>query len=215
MKSILLIGLGRFGRHLAIDLNKQNCEILAIDSKENRIEDVLPYVSNALIGDCTSKKFLESLGVSNFDVCFVAIGSDFQSSLITTSFLKELGAKKVIARAAKDIQAKFLTQIGADEIIYPEKQIASWAAIRYSSEHILDYIEVSEDYGIYEVELPNSWIGKTVGEIDIRKTYNVNIMAVKKEGNLQMEITPSTKFNETDRILILGKNKDVRRCFKL
>ena len=145
MKSILLIGLGRFGRHIAEELNKLGHEVMAVDENEDRVNAVLSIVTNAQIGDSTNAEFLEALGVRNFDVCIVAISGNFQSSLETTSLLKELGAKMVVSRAERDVQAKFLLRNGADEVLYPEKQLAKWAAIRYGSDHVLDYIEL--DHG--------------------------------------------------------------------
>ena len=172
MKSILLIGLGRFGRHIAIKLDELNHQVMAVDNNESRVEAVLPYVRNAQIGDATNEDFIRSLGVRNFDVCIVAIGDNFQSSLETTSLLKELGAKMVVSRAARDVHAKFLLRNGADEVVYPEKQLASWTAIRYSADHIFDYVELDEEHGIFEISIPDAWIGKTVGDLDIRKEYH-------------------------------------------
>ena len=189
MKTILLIGLGRFGKHIAMKLHELHHEVMAIDKKEERVEEILPYVTNAQIGDSMNEAFLSSLGVGNYDVCIVAIGNDFQSSLETTSLLKELGAKMVVSRAARDVQAKFLLRNGADEIVYPEKQLATWTAIRYSSDHLFDYIELDNDYAIFEVAAPNEWIGRTVGEINIRKKYNINIMALKRNEKLELTIT--------------------------
>ena len=162
MKSVLLIGLGRFGRHIAMKLSELKHQTLAIDNDEERVEQVLPYVTSAQIGDCTNPTFISSLGVRDFDVCIVAIGDDFQSSLEVTSLLKENGAKKVVSRASRDIQEKFLLRNGADEVVYPEKQLASWLAIRFTSDHILDYIELDEKHGIFEVSTPKEWVGKTV-----------------------------------------------------
>ena len=140
MKSILLIGLGRFGKHIAMHLNHLGHQVMAVDTSEERVEDVLPIVTNAQIGDSTNADFLESLGVRNYDVCIVAIGNNFQSSLETTSLLSELGARFVVSRAATDVQEKFLLRNGANEVVYPEKQLAKWTAIRYSADHILDNI---------------------------------------------------------------------------
>lgn len=215
MKSILLIGLGRFGKHIAMKLNELGHQVMAVDRVEERVDTVLPYVTNAQIGDSTNEEFLRSLGISNFDVCIVAIGNDFQGSLETTSLLKELGAKFVVSRAARDVQAKFLLRNGADDIVYPEKQLAYWTAIRFSSEHIFDYIEVDEDYAIFEVSIPEEWLGKTVGEIDIRKKYSINIMALKKNGKMNMLITPETGFDAEQTMLVLGRNKDIQRCFHI
>lgn len=215
MKSILLIGLGRFGRHIAQELNALGHQIMAIDNNEDRVNAVLSYVTNAQIGDSTSEYFLRSLGVGNFDVCMVTIGGDFQSSLETTSLLKELGAKFVISRAERDVQAKFLLRNGADEVVYPEKQLAKWAAIRYSSDHILDYIELQDDHAIMEVTIPPEWIDKSIGTIDIRKRYNINILAVKKDGKLDMNITPDTVLSRNESMLVLGKYNVIQRCFRL
>ena len=134
MKSILLIGLGRFGRHIAENLYELKHQVMAVDKKEDRVNAVLDFVTNAVIGDSTNEEFLKSLGVGNYDICMVCIGDDFQSSLETTSLLKELGAKKVVSRAARDVHAKFLLRNGADEVVYPERQLAKWSAIRYTSD---------------------------------------------------------------------------------
>ena len=215
MKSILLIGLGRFGKHIAVKLHELNHEVMAIDKNEERVDEVLPYVTNAQNGDSMKEEFLRSLGVGNYDVCIVAIGNDFQGSLETTSLLKELGAKKVVARAARDIQAKFLLRNGADEIVYPEKQLANWTAIRYTSDHIFDYIELDEEHAIFEIEVPMNWISKSIGEIDIRRRYNINIMAIKKKGKLEMAISPDTRLEEDEALLVLGRHKDIQKCFHI
>lgn len=215
MKSILLIGLGRFGKHIAVKLHELNHEVMAIDKNEERVDEVLPYVTNAQIGDSMKEEFLRSLGVGNYDVCIVAIGNDFQGSLETTSLLKELGAKKVVARAARDIQAKFLLRNGADEIVYPEKQLANWTAIRYTSDHIFDYIELGDEHAIFEIEVPMNWIGKSIGEIDIRRRYNINIMAIKKKGKLEMAVSPDTRLEEDEALLVLGHHKDIQKCFHI
>lgn len=215
MKSILLIGLGRFGKHIALQLNQLGHQVMAIDHNEERVNDVLSYVTNAQIGDSTNYEFLDSLGVRNFDVCIVAIGNDFQSSLETTSNLKELGAALVVSRAARDVQAKFLLRNGADEILYPEKQLAKWAAIRYASNHILDYIELDESHAIVEVSVPESWVGKSIGKIDIRKKYNINIMAMKKDGEMNMTITSDTVLTDDLTMLVLGEYKALQKCFHI
>ena len=215
MKSILLIGLGRFGRHIAMHLNELGHQVMAVDKVEERVAAVLPYVTNAQIGDSTNGEFLESLGIRNFDVCIVAIGNDFQSSLETTSLLKELGGKLVVSRAARDVQAKFLLRNGADEVVYPEKQLAKWTAIRYSADHILDYIELDGDHAMFEVQIPKEWLNRTVGQLDIRKKYNINIMGIKKNGKLYLSITPDTVLMEGESMLVLGQYKDLQKCFHI
>ena len=216
MKTILLIGLGRFGRHIARKLNELNHQVMAVDQNEDRVNAVLPYVTKAQIGNSTSEEFLSSLGVRNFDVCIVAIGDNFQSSLETTSLLKELGAPKVVARAARDVQAKFLLRNGADEVVYPEKQMAIWTAIRFSSDHIADYISLGDDHAIFEVTVPDNWVGKSIGQLDIRKRYNVNLLAIKQGGKFSMTvITPDTLLPANSTILVLGTHRNIQKCFHI
>ena len=215
MKNILLIGLGRFGKHIALQLNKLGHEVMAVDSNEERVNEILPIVTNAQIGDSTNTEFLKSLGIGNFDVCIVTIGGNFQNSLETTSLLKELGAKMVVSRAERDVQAKFLLRNGADEIVYPEKQVANWAAIRYTADHIRDYIEVDEAHAIFEVEVPEEWIGKTVGDLDIRRKYSINIMATKENGKINMAVSPETVLTDNITLLVLGAYKELQKCFRI
>lgn len=215
MKSILLIGVGRFGMHIATQLNILGHQVMAVDHNEERVNDALPLVTNAQIGDSTNPDFLESLGVDNYDVCIVAIGGDFQSSLETTSLLKELGAKFVVSRAERDVQAKFLLRNGADEVVHPEKQVAKWAAIRYSADHILDYIELDDEHAIFEVSVPNAWVGMSIGQLDIRKKYNINIMAVKQNGTMNVSVTPDTVLTAEKTMLVLGEYKALQKCFRI
>lgn len=215
MKSILLIGLGRFGRHIAIKLDELHHQVMAVDKEDTRVDAVLPFVTNAQIGDATNEDFLSSLGVGNFDVCIVAIGDNFQNSLEVTSLLKELGAKMVVSRAARDVHAKFLLRNGADEIVYPERQLADWVAIRYSADHILDYIELDEEHAIFEISIPEEWIGKTIGQLDIRKKYNINIMALKTNNIMNLKISSDTQLLKDSTMLVLGETKHIQKCFHI
>ena len=192
MKSILLIGLGRFGKHVAMHLHNLGHQVMAVDSTEERVNAVLPYVTEAQIGDSTNESFLE-----------------------TTSLLKELGAKLVVSRASSDVHQKFLLRNGADQVVYPEQQLAKWTAIRFSSDHILDFVNLEGDYDIYEVDLPERWVGMSVGEIDIRKKYGINIIAVRRNGTLDFSVKPETSFEEGDTILVLGQYRDLQKCFKI
>ena len=214
-KTILLIGLGRFGLHIAKKLYELGHEVMAVDVSEEKINQAVPFVTDAQIGNSTNEEFLKSLGIKNFDLCIVTISDDFQSSLETTSLLKELGAKKVISRAERDGQAKFLLRNGADEIVYPEKQLASWMAIKYSANHILDYIEIDNEHAIFEVSVPNSWIGKTIGEIDIRKKYGINILGIKDGKKLNVNVTPSQVLSSELSLLVMGDYKKLEKCFKI
>lgn len=215
MKSILVIGLGRFGRHTLKKLDELGHQTLAVDKDPERVQSVLQYTNNAQIGDSTREKFLKTLGVRNFDVCFVCIGGDFQSSLETTSLLKELGAQHVVARAERDVHARFLLKNGADDIVYPERQLAAWAAIRYSADHILDYVEVDEEYGMFEVDVPSDWLGKTISELNIRKKYKLNILGIKHNGGLDMDISGETILHKGESVLVLGRKKDAYRFFRV
>lgn len=211
MKSVLLIGLGRFGRRMARKLRELNHEVLAIDKDEERVNDALDFVTSAQIADATSESFLRSVGVSNFDVCVVAIGDDFQSSLETTALLKECGARFVLSRASREVHAKFLLRNGADDVVYPERQMADWAAIRYSSDHIFDYVKLSPEYSIYEIDIPAEWQGKTVMELAVRQRYRVNVLGVKTGDSLQPMPGPGHRFQAEERVLILGHDRDVQK----
>ena len=214
-KSILLIGLGRYGTHVARELSELNHDVLAVDRNEERINGSMQYVTSAQIGDSTNEEFLRSLGVDNFDVCIVTIGKDFQSSLETTSLLKELGGKLVVSRASEDVQEKFLLRNGADEVVYPEKQLAKWTSIRYTAEHILDYVELDAEHSIFEVAIPEKWIGRKVGEIDIRRKYNINILATKVNGKMDLAVTPETVLAANKTMLVFGEDKDLQKCFRI
>ena len=215
MKNILLIGTGRFGRHIAVQLSQLGHQVMAVDEDEERINDVLPFVTNAQIGDSTNTEFLRSLGIGNYDVCIVTIGGNFQNSLETTSLLKELGAKCVVSRAERDVQAKFLLRNGADHVVYPEKQVAKWAAIRYTADHIFGYLEVDEQNAIFEVEVPEGWVGKSIGELDIRRKYGINILGIKRAGKTDVSVTPDTILSDDITILALGEYKALQKCFHI
>ena len=215
MKNILLIGVGRFGRHIAMQLSQLGHQVMAVDINEERINDVLPFVTNAQIGDSTNEEFLRTLGIGNFDVCFVTISSNFQNSLETTSLLKELGAKSVVSRAERDVQAKFLLRNGANNVVYPEKQMAKWAAIRYSADHIFDYIEIDEQHAIFEVQVPKEWIGKSVGELDVRRRFGINILGIKLAGKTDVSVMSNTILSDDITVLALGEYKALQKCFRI
>ena len=215
MKSILLIGVGRFGRHIAAQLAQLGHQVMAVDTDEERINEVMPFVTSAQIGDSTNAAFLRSLGVGNYDICMVTISGNFQNSLETTSLLKELGAKCVVSRAERDVQAKFLLRNGADHVVYPEKQVARWAAIRYTSNHISDYIEIDDQHAIFEVEVPKSWIGRSIGELDVRRRFGINILGVKRAGKTDVSVTSETVLAKDETILALGEYKAMQKCFRI
>lgn len=215
MKNVLLIGAGHFGRHIAMQLSQLGHQVMALDTDEERINDILPFVTKAQIGDSTNAELLRALGIRNFDVCFVTISGNFQNSLETTSLLKELGAKYVVSRAERDVQAKFLLRNGADNVVYPEKQIAIWAAKRYTADHIFDYIEIDKQHAIFEVEVPKAWVGKSIGTLDVRKKFGINILGIKRLGKTDVSITPDTILSEDITMLALGEYKALQKCFRI
>ena len=214
-KSVLIIGLGRFGRHAALKMMELRHQVMAVDKDESRVNALARLVTNAQIGDSTDEEFLRSLVVRDFDVCIVAIGDDFQSSLETTSLLKELGARHVVARASRERHEKFLLRNGADEVVYPEKQVAEWTAISAMSEQILDYFTISEGYSVFELSVPAEWAGHTMAELDVRKRYGVNVLGIKDKGVFNMSITPDTVFAGDASVLVLGRDRDVMNYFPI
>ena len=214
MTTALIIGVGQFGSHVARRMEELRCEVMAVDISAERINEILPHVTNARIGDSTNEEFLRSLGVRDFDVCIVALGGLFQSSLETTSLLKELGAKKVISRATNDVQMKFLLRNGADEVVYPEKQMALRIATRYASDSILDFIHLDNNYSIYEMKVPKDWFGKTLSQIDIRKKYKINVLTMKRGKNVFIP-APDTEIKPDDVAFVIGELRDIQKCFKI
>ncbi|MBR5273346.1 MAG: TrkA family potassium uptake protein [Clostridia bacterium] len=212
MKSVLVIGMGRFGQHLALKMQELGNDVMIIDRNEKIINELAPRFTDSHIGDCTSESVLRALDVASLDLCFVAMGEDFQSSLVVTSLLKRAGAKCVIAKANHEIQADLLKQIGADEVVYPEREIAEKLAVRYNEDNIFDYLQLTAEYSIYEVPVLSSWVGQSLAGLDIRRKYNINIIAIKQGSVLQPTPTPDYIFAETDHVVVIGKSTDV---FKL
>ena len=211
MKSFLVIGAGTFGHHICRELVKQKCEVMIVDRNSKPLEDLLNVVTSAKIADCANIDTLRSFDIPSFDACFVSVGRNFQYSLEITSLLKELGAKKVFAKADEDIQAKFLLRIGADEVIYPEKDCAIRLSIAESSDSIFDCMPLTEDYGIYEITVPKKWVGQTVVKLDVRRRYNLSVLAIKIGASLRPLPPVDHVFNETEHLMVLGRDTDIRR----
>jgi len=209
MKSVLVIGLGRFGKHLATKLVELGNEVMVVDTNEEEVDKIAHIATRAQIGDCKDEDVLKTLGVRNFDVCFVCISDNFQSSLEITSLLKELGAKFVVSKTDRDIHAKFLRKIGADDVIYPERDMAQRAAVKYSSKTAFDYIELTDDYAISEILIPGNWKGKTLKELNIRSVYKINIIGFKTNSHVTPIIDADYVFNGDEHLLIAGNKKDL------
>ena len=214
MKSILIIGMGRFGCHLCKELAELGNQIMIVDQEEDRLEGMFPYVVSAKIGDCTNEDVLKSLGIGNFDIVFVCIGTNFQSSLETTSLVKELGAKYVVSKANRDIHAKFLLKNGADEVIYPDRDIAEKVAVSYSSDSVFDYIELTDEFSIYEIAPLPKWIGKTLRDLDLRNTYSISVLGTKQ--GEYMKLMPHADYTIDGRahLMGIGRKKDIDRIVK-
>lgn len=215
MKTILVIGIGRFGKHLATKLSELGNEVMIVDKEEERITDLLPVVTRAQVGDCMDEKLLRSLGVSNFDICFVCIGDNFQASLEITSLLKELGAKYVVSKADRTIHEKFLLRNGADEVIHPERDVALRAARKYGARNVFDYFELTSDYSILEIAVPNSWAGKSIKQVNVRSKYNINIIAIKQNGNIIPVTNAEHVFVKNQHLIIAGNTKDCARMLDI
>ncbi|ABW18408.1 potassium channel family protein [Alkaliphilus oremlandii] len=213
-KSILIIGIGRFGRYLACKFSELENEVMIVDQCEEQISDLISIVTSAQIGDCTNVEVLKSFGVSNFDICFVCIGSNFQASIEITYQLKELGAKYVIAKTNREIHEKFLLRNGADEVVYPEKESANKTAIRLSANNIFDFVELTPDYYILEIPPLDSWIGKSIGHVAVRVKYKINILATKKEENVFPLPGADHIFKKDEHLIVAGNKADLTHLLK-
>lgn len=215
MKSILIIGMGRFGHHLANNFLEHGDDVMIIDTDEKKMADLIPYATSAKIGDCTSPEVLKSLGIGNFDLIFVCIGTNFQSSLEITSLAKEMGGKHVISKATRDIQAKFLLRNGADEVIYPDKDIAEKWAARYSVNHVFDYIELAQGYAIYEIPPMKEWVNKSIRESNIAAKYRISILGIKDQDG-KSNIMPSADYiiKADEHLMVLAQHKVAESILK-
>lgn len=214
MKSILVIGLGRFGRHLCQKFMSLNNEVMIVDRDEAAVTALASEVTSAQIADCTDESVLRTLGVQNFDLCFVCIGTDFQSSLLITVMLKDLGARRVISKASRDIHAKFLLRNGADEVIYPERDTAERIAVRASANNVFDYIELTPEYSIYEIPPMEAWLGKTIAQCNVRTKYHISILATKQNGVTSLLPPADHLFVPSEHLMVIGRHEDIQRVLK-
>ena len=215
MKSFLIIGMGSFGHHLCRALAEQKCEVMVVDRVSETLEDVLPLVVSAKVGDCTNEEVLRSFSVESFDACFVCMGdNNVLGSLEITSLLKELGAKKVFSKADDDVQAKFLLRNGADEVIYPEQEVAVSLAVSESSDSIFDCIHLTADYSIYELQPMDRWLGKSLKELNFRVKYNLTVIAVMRDGIIRPNLSPDYTFKADEHLLVLGRIEDIRKVVR-
>ncbi len=216
MKSFLVIGCGTFGAHMCRSLSQYKCEIMAADLDDEAFEEVMPYVVSAKIGNCTNIEVLKSFDVEKFDACFVCIGGNFQASLEVTDLLKELGAKRIYSKAETDIQAKFLLRVGADQVIFPEKEMAVRLAAIESSDRIFDYIQLSPEYSVYEISCADSWYEQSIIDLDFRRKYDLNILGIRKSnGDFLANPPAGYVFEKGDHPLVFGRFDSVKRTERL
>lgn len=215
MKSILIIGIGRFGQHLARRFSELDNEVMIADVSESKIQELLPFVTNGQIGDCTDPAVLKTLGVRNYDICFVCVGSNFQSSLEITSLIKEMGARRVVSRAGSQLHAKFLLHNGADEVVYPEFDTAQKLAFRLSAANVFDFIDLTENVSICEIGMPTQWAGQTIGQLSIRNKYAISVLATKIGDTVSPMPTADRQLNAGEHLIVMGGHKDIEKVLKM
>ena len=213
-KSFLIIGMGTFGHHLCRELANQRCEVMVVDINPEAEEDVLGIVVSAKVGDCTNEEVLRSFGIPDFDACFVCVSSDFKNSLQITSLLRELGARKILCKAVDDIHKKFLLRNGADQVIFPEQEAALSLAVSESSDDIFDCITLTAEYSIYELKVPDSWVGKSIADLNVRSRYRLNILAIKTDAGMQPLTDAAHVFRGEEHLMVMGMVEDVRKLVR-
>ncbi len=211
IKQYAVIGLGRFGTSVARRLHEAGHEVLGIDANEERVEDAELFVTHAVVADTTEEKALTSIGISNFDCVIVAIGNDMQSSILTVSLLKELGIKKIIAKALGKRHGRVLDKVGADWIIYPERDMGERVANQLLSPNMLNYIELSKEHSIEEIMIPSKMAEKSLRDLDIRAKYNVSVIAIVREGDIIISPSPDQIIHKEDLLVMIGKREDIAK----
>lgn len=216
MKSYIIIGIGRFGYNLAVTLNRIGNEVLVIDKDEEAIQKISDDVTHCVVGDAEDESVLKSIGVRNFDCAIVSFSSDIQSSVLITLMLKELGVPFVVAKAKSEIHKRVLEKVGADKIVFPERDMGVKFAQSLSSANIMDYIEVSDAYSIMETKMPEKWVGKSLKSLDIRNKYSINVLAIKdgKTGTIDISPNPDDLMQEGDIAIVIGNTDDLNRALK-
>lgn len=215
MKSFLVIGLGRFGAGLALSLSAQGQEVMVMDTSSDKVQKISSEVTHAVVADARDIEVLKAIGVRNFDCCVVAIGDSLEASVLITMNLRELGAEYIICKAHNDMYRKVLEKLGVDRVIIPEQEQASRLAKSLCSQRMLEFIELSEEYAIVEIPAPSVWNGKTIIELNLRKKYGINVIAVGRKGHT--EISPGGGFTilDGDVLMVLGDNKALKAVQKL
>ena len=215
MKSYVVVGLGRFGSEVARQLCSLGCEVLAMDLKSELVQEIAGDVTHAVVSDGQDKEVLKALGVRDFDCAIIAIGDNLAASVLATMNMKELGIRHIVCKAHDDTHRRVLQKLGADRVVIPEQENAARLARSLSSPNVLDYIELSDEYGIIEVPLPVSWQGKTLKELNVRAKLGVNILAIRRDGKINVSPGADFSFREGDIVVVLGDSVALQAVQKL
>lgn len=215
MRSYIVIGLGRFGSEAAIELTAQGCDVLAMDMRAELVQQISANVTHAVVADGKDKEVLKALGAKDFECAIVAIGDDLTASVLATMNLKELGVPCIVAKAHDETHRRVLEKLGADRVVIPEKEYADRLAKSLSSANVLDYIELSEDYGIVEVPAPRIWLGKSLKELNVRAKLGVNIIAVRRDGKINVSPAADFRIRKEDVMVVLGDTHALEAVQKL
>lgn len=214
LKQFVVLGLGRFGSSLARTLYGLGYDVLAVDEMEEAVQEISESVTHAVQADATDESILRSLGLRNFDVAIVAIGSNIQSSILISMIVKELGVKHVVAKAQSELHAKLLYKIGVDRVVFPERDMGIRLAHNLVSSNVLDFIELSSDYSIVEMAALDEWQGKTLKDLDFRRKYGLNVIAIKRNGEMNVSPRAEEKIEENDVLVVIGDNERITRLEK-
>lgn len=214
MKQFVVIGCGRFGSSIARTLYSLGHEVLAIDANEERVQEIADEVTYAVQADVTDENVLNELGIRNFDVVVISIGSNYQASIMATLIAKEVGVKKVIVKAHDSLHGKVLSKIGADKIIYPERDMGVRVAHNLVSSNILDFIELSPDYSILEIAALKSWTNKTLKDLRLPAKYGINVMAIKQENDINVSPYAEDIIHEGDILVVIGSTENIKKIEK-
>lgn len=214
-RQFVVIGCGRFGTSVAMKLNELGCEVMVVDNNEETIQEISEYVTHAVQADATDENTIRSLGIRNFDVAVVTIGSDIQSSILITLMCKELGVKHVVAKAQNELHAKVLYKIGADRVVFPEREMGIRIAKNLVYDNILDYVELDPRYGIAEIYAPEEWVGRTLKELELRNNYHINVLGIKRGSDLDVQFDPEDEITEGTVLVVIGGNTDINKLEKL
>ncbi|MDD4125439.1 MAG: TrkA family potassium uptake protein [Eubacteriales bacterium] len=211
-RSFCIIGLGSFGSNLALTLMKNRSQVLVIDNNEDKVDALADRVTNAVCGDPTNESVLRAAGVTSYDCCVVCLSDSMENATLVTLMLKEMGIKKVVARASSDLHKKVLLKVGADMVVFPEQDMGKKLASNLTKTDVFEYINLSDKFSIMELKAPKKWIGKPITELNIRQKYGVNVIAMKdQDDNLIIFTDPNKPIKEGQVMVIIGSNSDLAR----